>query len=227
MATDDYDVDINETVNIQYKPFKGYDVSYLSQAFYSWATELIMYGYKQTIKVHDLFDLPSYMKANNYAEHLEQTYEYYKYKKFSYLRALVYQLRYDFILPMAMFRTLLLVLSLARPIILRYMLLTVTLLADNNTSDDKYNSLLVTGFLYAALLSVITMSYAIMNHYYFYIGIQSALTARGATVSVLYRKSLRVDILARNQLNIPLTNLASVDADQFMNWLWGQALECM
>ena len=82
------------------------------------------------------------------------------------------------------------------------------------------------GVYWAVLLSVITLVMAFLNHHFWWHGVQLALTVRGACIGLLYLKSSSMHWSHRAEYSSGrISNLASVDGDNLMNFMWGAVHE--
>ena len=81
-------------------------------------------------------------------------------------------------------------------------------------------------YVWALVLTLSSATQAVTVHFYFWQGVQNALAMRGALISLVQRKILRMHSSVKSEYSPGvLINLCSVDADNIMSFCWNSIHE--
>jgi ABC-type bacteriocin/lantibiotic exporter with double-glycine peptidase domain len=214
-----------------FPPYEGTSQysTWWTRIWYSYGNKLIEAGWNHPIQISDLHDLPVSMHVDSYISDISERFHVNKerYDRYAFGRALLGHHWKAYVVRMIQWKFTITLFSVIRPFILHALLDTVTSLATSTStsSDSGENLLILTALFWGVLLSFASLVQAMIMHAFYFIGVQSALSARGAVISVLFRKAMTVDYIARNEHSAALSNLASVDADNIMMFLWATSHE--
>jgi ATP-binding cassette subfamily C (CFTR/MRP) protein 1 len=190
-------------------PWPEYSSSLWSRCSFSWVSPLIKQGYERPLTLQDLYSLPQHMSVDSTVEELTENFQRFSGSKLAILWAILATYKWQYFLPLYAQRLLVLILILMKPVVLRSFI--------EKVSASEYHA----AFLFAVVLTLLTIFIAWLRHWFYWNNVKLALTLRGALVGMIYRKLLRLDnsySLLYNSGRI--TNLASVDCDNLKNFFW-------
>lgn len=169
-------------------------------------------AYKEGLTKDDIWKLPPDMHSEQYARAAAAAWEEQQHKSRPMIRTIYQVIKDEYFWRMLTLRIVRLVLTFVHPFMLRWMLNYIV------TPQDYawwY------GYGLAVGVAAVAAAMALLVHMYYWIGVRCALTVRGLVITTLFRKSLRMT-LADKREHPPgtIVNLASVDADNLMNFCW-------
>ena len=225
-------------------PYPGDKSGLWSLLLFTWVQPILDRGRVGPLTPSDLFLSPSHLLSATYTRELQEAYRWYSSQPSPHpsnllLRAIVRAYRQRYFVRLWSMRCVLLLLTIIRPFILRQLLLFISDAFVQSKDDwDAGDQLTVLSFTFASwrhidvgvywavLLSVITLVMAFLNHHFWWHGVQLALTVRGACIGLLYLKSSSMHWSHRAEYSSGrISNLASVDGDNLMNFMWGAVHE--
>lgn len=219
------------------RSYPGLTSGYWSLLSFSWVRPILDRGRAGPLTSDDLFQSPAHLMSATYTRELEEAYRYYQSlparPSNQLLRAVLRAFRRRYFRWLWSMRCLLLLLTIVRPFILRQLLLFISEAFVQQRSDwDRGEQLTLLSFTiaswsqvsegvyWAMTLAIITLAMAMLNHHFWWVGVQLALTVRGSVIGLLFLKSLRLHWSHRAEYSSGrISNLASVDGDNCMNFM--------
>ena len=214
---------MDQTSSLTPGPCKAEGKNVVYRASFAWVNDLIRVAYQRPLKPAEIDELPPNMFAKRHFEDLKAAWDFYlkqhceQDRSRPLFRALVsaYWTRYHF--NMVMLKGAIVLLVFARPWFLQLLLRSL----NTRTSSNLYIP-----YLYAVGLAFVSMSQALLVHWYYWQGVQCALTVRGGLVGLIHNKVLNMhaSVMARFPAGVIL-NMANSDADAIMSFCWNSSQE--
>ncbi|XP_068210698.1 multidrug resistance-associated protein 1-like [Palaemon carinicauda] len=212
--------------------FPEYDASFISRITFHWANGMVWRGYKSTLKMDDLWELPTHVRTIN----LDKEWDIAWQTELSAITqrkipgddvtalpkvSVLHVLLRLFFLPFFL-ATLLYVASevmvFATPRLLSALI--------NYTTDDSEPTW--HGYFYALLLMLITLLTTFVKNIFYYIDQTLGTQLRSTIMSAVYRKALVLSNSARRESTVgEIVNLMSIDSQRlsdtllYINLAWG------
>ena len=144
--------------------------------------------------------------------------------RYPFVRALFEAFQFRFYWFMVLHKVLYLILVFIKPVLLMEMLQFLVMTPP--TDPWGLNMGMWYGYGLALLIAIAAMLQATVMHWYYWLGVRSALSVRGSCISMIYRKALDMNTATKRDFPAgQVVNLASVDADNIMNFCWASIHE--
>ncbi|EGC28816.1 hypothetical protein DICPUDRAFT_159691 [Dictyostelium purpureum] len=182
---------------------------------FNWAQPMLFKGYRRALQMTDISDIPEEIKVEHNSPYLANIdYNDGKYPLIKHI--------YKEFIPrnkkLIAYKLSGAILSVITPMVLKYFLRYIQLPPDQK--EVSY------GLFLCFLLFMVTSVLMIGNQYSYWFGMKSSLQIRGALISAIYEKMLRLSNSARREFNSGnIMNLVSVDVGAFQDFFWNNHTE--
>eukprot|EP00158_Paraphelidium_tribonemae_P009351 Partr_v1_DN28841_c0_g1_i2_m33338 putative ATP-binding cassette, sub-family C (CFTR MRP), member len=205
------------------RPCKAEGRNIFIRSSFVWVNELIAQAYKQPLRQSDVDSLPLNMLSGHHLRQLNDAWIHHisAGSKYPLLRSLISAFWERYHVTMFLIKWLVVVLVFVRPLLLQLLLRSL-----DNRSVDTGSLDFYWPYVLALLLAVGSMSQAFVTHWYFWQGVQCALSIRGGLVGIIQSKVVKMHASVTNRYPAGvIMNLASSDADSIMSFFWNSVHE--